>query len=77
MTERDAWLAAAVAVAAVVVVGTGAPGPRAVGLDALKLLAAFLAGIAVGAFLVAPTPRRGGFWLSSPWADSETWRQQP
>lgn len=45
----------------------------------MKLLAAFLAGVAVGALLIvlAAVPKRGGLVLSNDWADSEVWRQQP
>lgn len=48
-------------------------------MDAVKLLAAFLAGVAVGALLMvlAAAPKRGGLVLFNDWADSETWRQQP
>lgn len=45
-------------------------------LAALCMLAGL---VMVGALLIVleREPKRGGVWLSSPWADSEVWRQQP
>lgn len=45
-------------------------------LAALCMLAGI---VAIGALLIVleREPKRGGVYLSSPWADSETWRGRP